>query len=200
MVLRVAMADPRVEVVAVNDPFISPDYMAYQFKYDSSQGTYKGNVSSDGKSLIIDEKIITVFQLKDPSKIDWGAAGVHYVAECTGIFKEVKEATVHLDAGAQRVIISAPSKTAPMFVMGVNQDKYDPSMRIISNASCTTNCLAPIAKVIDDAFGIEEGIMTTVHAVTATQKPVDGPSSKWIWSRWIPKYHSSKYRCSSCCR
>lgn len=179
MVLRVAAANPDVEVVAVNDPFIPPDYMVYQFKFDSTQGTYKGEVSSDGKNLIIDGQTIAVFQERDPSKIPWGSTGVQYVAECTGIFKEVDKATAHLEGGAQRVIVSAPSKTAPMFVMGVNESKYDPSMKIISNASCTTNCLAPIAKVINDAFGIEEGIMTTVHAVTATQKTVDGPSSKW---------------------
>jgi glyceraldehyde 3-phosphate dehydrogenase len=178
MVLRAAMARDDIEVVAVNDPFIPPDYMVYQFKYDSAQGTYKGKVETDGKNLLVDGKTIHVFQERDPTKIGWGTAGAVYVAECTGIFKEKKGADQHLKAGAKKVIISAPSKTAPMYCMNVNTDKYDAKQDIISNASCTTNCLAPVVKVLNDNFGIEYGLMTTVHAVTATQKTVDAPSGK----------------------
>lgn len=179
MVMRVAMANPDVEVLGVNDPFISADYMVYQFKYDSTQGTYKGEVSSQDGNLIIDGKTIKVFAERDPSAITWGDLGVDYVAECTGIFKELDGADAHLKGGAKRVVISAPSKTAPMFVMGVNHESYKKSDTIFSNASCTTNCLAPVAKVMNDSFGIVEGLMTTVHAVTSTQKCCDAPSKKW---------------------
>jgi glyceraldehyde 3-phosphate dehydrogenase len=186
MVLRAAMARDDIEVVAVNDPFIPPDYMVYQFKYDSAQGTYKGKVETDGKALIVDGKSITVFQERDPKQIPWGKIGAVYVAECTGIFTEDnrkndnngKGAEQHLTGGAKKVVISAPSKTAPMFCVGINTDEYDAKTDIFSNASCTTNCLAPVAKVLNDSFGIQEGLMTTVHAVTATQKTVDAPSGK----------------------
>lgn len=181
MVLRAALSRPdRVEVVAVNDPFISPDYMAYQFKYDSTQGTFKGTVTSDvdRNQLIINDKPIRVFSERDPSRISWGEQGVVCVAECTGIFKNVDKAQVHLGDGVVKVVVSAPND-GPMFVMGVNHSSYEKGTQVISNASCTTNCLAPIAKVLHDSFGIESGLMTTIHAVTATQNSVDGPNKKW---------------------
>jgi glyceraldehyde 3-phosphate dehydrogenase len=178
MVMRAAVADGNIVVVAVNDPFIPPDYMAYQFKYDSTQGTFRGDVSHADGNLVVNGNTIRVFAERDPAAIPWGECGVDYVVESTGIFKELDTAQKHINGGAKRVIITAPSKTAPMFVMGVNEEKWEESMTIISNASCTTNCLAPIAKVVHDTFGIEEGLMTTVHAVTATQKPVDAPSAK----------------------
>ena len=176
LVLRAALDRKEIAVVAVNDPFISPEYMAYQFKYDSVHGRYEGEVSHDGDFLVIGENRIRVYAERDPSNIPWGKHNVDWVAECTGIFKELKSADAHIKGGAKKVIISAPSKTAPMFVMGVNDEKYQKNMTIISNASCTTNCLAPLSKVIDDNFGIEEGLMTTVHSLTANQLTVDGPS------------------------
>ncbi|KAH3678866.1 hypothetical protein WICPIJ_008821 [Wickerhamomyces pijperi] len=178
LVLRVALARKDIKVVAVNDPFIGPDYAAYMFKYDSTHGRYAGEVTSDGSNLVIDGKVIKVFQERDPANIPWGAEGVDYVLDSTGVFTSLEGAQKHIDAGAKKVIITAPSKDAPMFVIGVNEDKYTPDLNIISNASCTTNCLAPLAKVVNDAFGIEEGLMTTVHSITATQKTVDGPSHK----------------------
>ncbi|KAH3678868.1 hypothetical protein WICPIJ_008823 [Wickerhamomyces pijperi] len=178
LVLRVALARKDIKVVAVNDPFIGPDYAAYMFKYDSTHGRYAGEVTSDGSNLVIDGKVIKVFQERDPANIPWGAEGVDYVLDSTGVFTSLEGAQKHIDAGAKKVIITAPSKDAPMFVIGVNEDKYTSDLNIISNASCTTNCLAPLAKVVNDAFGIEEGLMTTVHSITATQKTVDGPSHK----------------------
>lgn len=178
MVLRAAMKRPDIEVVAVNDPFIPPDYMVYQFKYDTAQGRYDGEVKTDGKDLIIDGQTIIVNQERDPANIPWAKQGAIYVAECTGIFKEKDTANAHIKGGAKKVVISAPSKTAPMFCMNVNTDELDAKEEIISNASCTTNCLAPISKVLNDSFGIECGLMTTVHAVTATQNTVDGPHRK----------------------
>eukprot|EP00096_Caligus_rogercresseyi_P014299 TRINITY_DN679_c0_g1_i1.p1 TRINITY_DN679_c0_g1~~TRINITY_DN679_c0_g1_i1.p1 ORF type:complete len:333 (-),score=130.06 TRINITY_DN679_c0_g1_i1:314-1312(-) len=177
LVLRAAL-DNDVDVVAVNDPFIPVDYMAYMFKYDSTHGMCKKDISTSGDKLIIDGKEIVVFGERDPANIKWGASGVDYVVESTGVFTTIEKANAHIKGGAKRVVISAPSADAPMFVMGVNHEKYDTSMTVISNASCTTNCLAPLAKVIHDNFGIEQGLMTTVHAVTATQKTVDGPSAK----------------------
>ncbi|XP_076318566.1 glyceraldehyde-3-phosphate dehydrogenase 2-like [Tachypleus tridentatus] len=177
LVLRSCL-DKGVEVVAVNDPFIDVNYMVYMFKYDSTHGRYKGEVRAEGGMLIVGEQKIHVFQEMKPSAIPWGKVGAEYVVESTGVFTTIDKAKPHIEGGAKKVIISAPSADAPMFVMGVNHEKYDPSMEIISNASCTTNCLAPLAKVINDNFGIVEGLMTTVHAVTATQKTVDGPSSK----------------------
>ncbi|ANB14987.1 glyceraldehyde-3-phosphate dehydrogenase (phosphorylating) TDH3 [Sugiyamaella lignohabitans] len=178
LVLRNALANPKVEVVAVNDPFIAVDYAAYMFKYDSTHGRYKGEVSADGEHLIIDGHKIIITGEKDPAAIPWGKAGADYVVESTGVFTDQAKAELHLQGGAKKVIISAPSKDAPMFVVGVNLDAYKPEYKVISNASCTTNCLAPLAKVIDDNFGIVEGLMTTVHSITATQKTVDGPSHK----------------------
>ncbi|ODV66310.1 putative glyceraldehyde-3-phosphate dehydrogenase [Hyphopichia burtonii NRRL Y-1933] len=178
LVLRVALERPDLQVVAINDPFIAADYAAYMFKYDSTHGRYKGQVEANGSDLVINGKTVKVFQERDPVNIPWGANGVQYVIESTGIFTKLEGAQKHIDAGAQKVVITAPSADAPMFVVGVNEEKYTPDLNIVSNASCTTNCLAPLAKVINDNFGIEEGLMTTVHSITATQKTVDGPSHK----------------------
>jgi glyceraldehyde 3-phosphate dehydrogenase len=177
--MRAAQNDPMVNIVAVNDPFIPTDYMEYMFQFDSTHGEYTGTVEKiDEKTIAIDGSPITVFGEMDPSNIKWGDAGADYVVESTGVFTSTEGASKHFVGGAKKVIISAPSGDAPMFVMGVNADEYDPSMTVISNASCTTNCLAPLAKVINDEFGIEEALMTTIHAVTATQQTVDGPSQK----------------------
>lgn len=179
LVFRIACAQPeKFEVVAINDPFIDPEYMVYMAKYDSAHGKFDGEIFSDGKSLFVNGKKINVYGFKDPSEIPWGNDGVEYVIESTGVFKGIEDCQAHLNAGARKVIITAPSKDAPMFVMGVNNNTYSSDMKVISNASCTTNCLAPIAKVLNDNFGIKDGLMTTVHAVTATQKTVDGPSKK----------------------
>uniref|UniRef100_L7MUJ0 Glyceraldehyde-3-phosphate dehydrogenase n=1 Tax=Xenopus tropicalis TaxID=8364 RepID=L7MUJ0_XENTR len=180
LVTRAAVLSGKCEVVAINDPFIDLDYMAYMFKYDSTHGRFKGTVCVENGKLVINGKAVTVFQERDPSNIKWGDAGAVYVVESTGVFTTKEKAGLHLKGGAKRVIISAPSADAPMFVVGVNHDKYDNSLHVVSNASCTTNCLAPLAKVINDNFGILEGLMTTVHAFTATQKTVDGPSGK-LW-------------------
>lgn len=179
LVLRAAV-DKGVEIVAVNDPFLNPDYMAYLFKYDSTHGNFRGSVEAEKDCLVVNGKRIKVFGERDPTAIPWGAAGVEYVVESTGVFTTVDKASAHLKGGAKKVIISAPSADAPMFVCGVNLDAYNPNFKVVSNASCTTNCLAPLAKVIHDNFGIVEGLMTTVHATTATQKTVDGPSGK-LW-------------------
>jgi len=180
MVLRASLCRDDVEVVSVNDPFIPPDYMVYQFRYDSAQGTFRGKVETDGTNLIVNGKKIIINQERDPSAIPWAKQGAVFVAECTGIFREKEKAAAHLKGGAKKVVISAPSKTAPMYVMCCNTDSYEESKEkeIISNASCTTNCLAPVAKVLHDAFGIKHGLMTTVHAATATQVTVDGPHRK----------------------
>ena len=175
---QAAMAKEGVEVVAINDPFIAADYMAYMTKYDTVHGRFNGTVEEKDGHLVVNGKEIKVFNEMDPHNIPWGELGVDYVLECSGVFTTLEKAQAHIDAGAKKVIISAPSKDAPMFVMGVNHTEYDPSMNIVSNASCTTNCLAPLAKVINDNFGIKEGLMTTVHATTATQKTVDGASKK----------------------
>jgi len=177
LVLRAAV-EKGAQVVAINDPFIPLDYMVYMFKYDSTHGKFKGEVKEDGKFLYVNGHKITVFNERDPAAINWASAGAEYIVESTGVFTTNDKAIVHTKGGAKKVIISAPSADAPMFVMGVNHEKYDKSLTVVSNASCTTNCLAPLAKVINDNFGIIEGLMTTVHAVTATQKTVDGPSGK----------------------
>merc|ERR1712127_27715 len=179
LLMRTAKDDPMVNIVAVNDPFIPVNYMEYMFQYDTVHGNYPGTVEKTGdKELSIDGKPITVFGEMDPSNIAWGSAGADYVVESTGVFLSVEKASAHIKGGAKKVVVSAPSPDAPMFVMGVNREKYESSMDIVSNASCTTNCLAPLAKVINDEFGLKEGLMTTVHAVTATQQTVDGPSQK----------------------
>jgi len=172
------MARPELEVVAINDPFINPEYMVYQFKYDSTQGSYKGSVSYEGDELIIDGKRIKTYTQRDPTQIPWGEKGCVYVAECTGIFKNLDKAKMHLRDTVKKVVVSAPND-GPMFVMGVNERDLESGMTIVSNASCTTNCLAPLAKVLDDTFGIENGLMTTIHGATATQNTVDGPNKKW---------------------
>jgi len=177
LVLRAAV-EKGATVVAINDPFIPLDYMVYMFKYDSTHGKFKGEVKEDGKFLIVNGMKITVFNERDPTAIAWASAGAEYIVESTGVFTTTVAASAHTKGGAKKVIISAPSADAPMFVMGVNHETYDKSLTVVSNASCTTNCLAPLAKVINDSFGIEEGLMTTVHATTATQKTVDGPSGK----------------------
>lgn len=168
-----------VPVVGINDPFISLEYMVYMFKYDSTHGRFGGSVSCKDGKLIINDQHITIFAEREVSAINWRSAGANYVVESTGVFTTVDKAKVHIESGgASKVIISAPSADAPMFVMGVNQEKYTKDMTVVSNASCTTNCLAPLVKVIHENFTIVEGLMTTVHAITATQKTVDGPSSK----------------------
>ena len=178
LVFQAALEKEDIDVVAVNDPFITADYMVYMTKYDTVHGRFNGDIKADGNKLIVNGKTINVYNEMDPHNIPWGQEGVEFVLECSGVFTTLEKAQAHIDAGAKKVIISAPSKDAPMFVMGVNNDKYDPSMTIVSNASCTTNCLAPLAKVINDNFGIKDGLMTTVHSTTATQKTVDGASKK----------------------
>jgi len=178
IVLRNALLHNEVEVVAVNDPFIDLEYMVYMFKYDSTHGRYAGSVEVKGGKLVIDGHEIQVSGEKDPASIPWGKAGAEYIVESTGVFTTKEKAGLHLKGGAKKVVISAPSADAPMYVCGVNLDSYDPADTVISNASCTTNCLAPLAKVLHDKFTIVEALMTTVHATTATQKTVDGPSNK----------------------
>ena len=178
LVFQAALEKGEVDIVAINDPFITADYMAYMLKFDTVHGRFNGEIKSEENKLIVNGKSVNVYNEVDPHNIPWGQEGVEYVLECSGVFTTLEKAQAHIDAGAKKVIISAPSKDAPMFVMGVNNDKYDPSMTIVSNASCTTNCLAPLAKVIHDNFGIKEGLMTTVHSTTATQKTVDGASKK----------------------
>lgn len=178
IVLRAALQRGGVNVVAINDPFIPLDYMVYMFKYDSTHGQFKGEVKIEDGLLVVNGHKIHVFTEKDPTAIPWGKAGAEYVVEATGVFTTTDKCQAHLTSGAKKVVITAPSADAPMFVVGVNEEKYDPSVRVLSNASCTTNCLAPLAKVINDKYGIVEGLMTTVHSYTATQKTVDGPSNK----------------------
>ena len=187
--MRATLERDDIEVVAINDPFIDAAYMKYMFQYDTVHGRLKGTAEATAdEECSVDEKCpevlmvngrrVAVYNAKNPADIPWGTAGADYVVESTGVFTDIAKASAHLKGGAKKVVISAPSADAPMFVMGVNQEKYAASMDIVSNASCTTNCLAPLAKVIDEAFGIESGLMTTVHATTATQKTVDGPSAK----------------------
>ncbi|KAL2245099.1 glyceraldehyde-3-phosphate dehydrogenase GAPCP2, chloroplastic [Sesamum indicum] len=179
LVLRIATFRNDIEVVAVNDPFIDAKYMAYMFKYDSTHGPYKGTIRVvDDSTLDINGKQIKVSSKRNPAEIPWGDYGAEYVVESSGVFTTVEKASAHKKGGAKKVVISAPSGDAPMFVVGVNEGTYKPSMDVVSNASCTTNCLAPLAKVVHEEFGILEGLMTTVHATTATQKTVDGPSMK----------------------
>jgi len=178
IVLRNALENGHVQVRAINDPFIDLEYMVYMFKYDSTHGRFKGKVHHEGNKLIIDGHQIDVYAERDPTAIPWAKSGAEYVVESTGVFTTTDKASAHLQGGAKKVVISAPSADAPMYVVGVNLDAYDPKAKVVSNASCTTNCLAPLAKVINDNFTIVEGLMTTVHATTATQKTVDGPSHK----------------------
>jgi len=177
LAFRTALERKDIEVVGIND-LLDPDYMAYMLKYDSTHGAFPGQVEAKDGSLIVNGKKIRVTAEKDPAALKWGDVGADIVVESTGLFTTIEKANAHLKAGAKRVVISAPSADAPMFVMGVNHKTYKSDMTVVSNASCTTNCLAPLAKVVNDKWGILEGLMTTVHAVTATQKTVDGPSHK----------------------
>ncbi|PSR95511.1 Glyceraldehyde-3-phosphate dehydrogenase [Actinidia chinensis var. chinensis] len=179
LVLRIAVSRDDIDVVAVNDPFVDAKYMAYMFKYDSTHGVFNGTIRVlDESTLEINGKEIKISSKRDPAEIPWGDYGADYVVESSGVFTTLEKASIHKKGGAKKVVISAPSADAPMFVVGVNENAYKPSMDIVSNASCTTNCLAPLAKVVHEEFGIAEGLMTTVHATTATQKAVDGPSMK----------------------
>ena len=178
LVFRATVENPNVEVVAINDPFIDPEYMVYMLTYDTVHGRFKGEASAKDGAIGVNGKEIKVFAEMNPADIKWADCGAEYIVESTGAFTTTEKASAHFAGGAKKVVISAPSSDAPMFVMGVNNDKYTSDMKVVSNASCTTNCLAPLAKVINDKFGIVEGLMTTVHATTATQKTVDGPSKK----------------------
>ena len=178
MVFRASINHPEIEIVGIND-LCHADYLAYMLKYDTMHGQFAGTVSADGSSIVVNGKAIPIFAERNPADIPWGKLGAEYVVESTGLFLTKEKAQAHIDAGAKKVIMSAPSKDdTPMFVCGVNLDKYTSDMTFVSNASCTTNCLAPIAKVLNDNWGITEGLMTTVHSTTATQKTVDGVSMK----------------------
>jgi len=177
LVMRAAKSNPNVEVVAVNDPFIPVDYMKYMLKYDSTHGRFPGTVEVAGDSLMVDGNKVQVTGEKDPSAIPWGKGGADFVVESTGVFTAKDKAGLHMAGGAKKVVISAPSGDAPMFVMGVNDEKYA-GEDVVSNASCTTNCLAPLAKIIHEEYTITKGLMSTVHAVTATQQVLDGASVK----------------------
>ncbi len=179
LVFRAAIARNDIQVVGINDPFLDPDYMLYLLKYDSVHGRFKGEADIKDGKLVVNGQTIAVSKEMQPANIKWGECGADYVVESAGVFLTKEKAQGHIDGGAKKVVMSAPSKDdTPMFVMGVNEKTYTPDMKFVSNASCTTNCLAPIAKVLHDNFGIIEGLMTTVHAMTATQKVADGPSGK----------------------
>ena len=181
LVFRAAIAQPEAfEVVGVNDPFVDADYMVYMVKYDTIHGRFDGCVKEENGKLVVNGKAINVYGCMNPEEIPWSECGAEYVVESTGVFCTTEKASAHIKAGAKKVVISAPAKDkeTPTFVCGVNLDKYTKDMKVVSNASCTTNCLAPLAKVINDKFGIVEGLMTTVHSTTNTQKTVDAPSKK----------------------
>ena len=179
LVFRAALQRDDVEVVGLNDPFMNPEYMAYMLKYDSVHGKFPGEVSAEDGALVVNGKKYPVFTAMEVKDIPWASVGAEYICECTGKHLSKDLCQGHIDAGAKHVIMGAPSKDdTPMFVMGVNNDKYTSDMTFVSNASCTTNCLAPIAKVLNEKFGIVEGLMTTVHSVTPTQKLLDGASLK----------------------
>ena len=178
LAFRIALKNPEIEVVGINDPFVEPDYMVYMAKYDTVHGAFDGEMAAKDGKLIVNGKEIAAYAQMKASDIPWSACGAEYILECTGVNTNIEKASEHFKGGAKKVVISAPSNDAPMFVMGVNHNDYKKEMTVVSNASCTTNCLAPLAKVIIDKFGIIEGLMTTVHSITNTQKTVDGPSSK----------------------
>ncbi|HSZ54253.1 MAG TPA: type I glyceraldehyde-3-phosphate dehydrogenase [Tepidisphaeraceae bacterium] len=184
LVFRAGIKNPNIEFVGIND-IVPPDNLAYLLKYDSTHGRYNGTVEAKPDGVVVDGRFIPCVAIKNPAELPWGKVGAEYVVESTGLFTDYAGAEGHLKAGAKRVIISAPtsdSEKVPTLLIGVNQNKYDPAQhKVVSNASCTTNCLAPIAKVINDNFGLAEGLMTTVHAVTATQPTVDGPAKKKDW-------------------
>ena len=177
MVFRSAIEQDDIEIVAIND-LLEINHLAYLLKYDSVHGNFNGTIEIDGNCLVVNNKPVLITAERNPEDIPWGSMKTDIVAECTGIFTSIEMANLHIKGGAKKVVISAPSPDAPMFVMGVNHENIKPGDLIVSNASCTTNCLAPIAKVLNDSFGIKEGLMTTVHAATATQFVVDGPSKK----------------------
>ncbi|MFA6859915.1 MAG: type I glyceraldehyde-3-phosphate dehydrogenase [Clostridia bacterium] len=178
LILRASLNNPEVEVVAINDPFIDIEYAKYLFCFDSIHGKFDGTVEIQGDKLVVNGKPIAFFATKNPNEIPWGKAGADYVAEATGKFTNSDDCKMHFEGGAKKVVVTAPGKNMPMFVMGVNEKTYTKDMNIVSNASCTTNCLAPLVKIVDEAFGIEEGLMTTIHSTTATQLTVDGPTKK----------------------
>lgn len=186
LVFRAAIENPAVEVKGINDPFVDLDYMTYMLKYDTVHGQFQGTIDTKDGNLVVNGKEIIVYGKMDPTEIPWSECGAEYIVESTGVFTTTEKASTHFKGGAKKVVISAPSADAPMFVMGVNNEKYTKDMNVVSNASCTTNCLAPLAKVINENFGIVEGLMTTVHAATNTQKTVDAPSKKdWRGGRSI---------------
>ncbi|PQE09836.1 glyceraldehyde-3-phosphate dehydrogenase protein [Rutstroemia sp. NJR-2017a BBW] len=178
IVFRNAIEHDDINIVAVNDPFIEPTYAAYMLKYDSTHGQFKGDIKVLDDGLEVNGKKVKFYTEKDPANIPWAETGAYYVVESTGVFTTTEKAKAHIKGGAKKVVISAPSADAPMYVMGVNENTYKSDVEVISNASCTTNCLAPLAKVIHDEFTIIEGLMTTIHSYTATQRTVDGPSAK----------------------
>ena len=178
LIMRASVNRDDVEVVAVNDPFLTPEYACYLYKYDTVHGKADSELKVAGENLKLNRKPVAFFMEKEPENISWASAGAEYIIDCTGKFTNADDAIRHLKGGAKKVIISAPGKNCPTFVCGVNEDKYDPSMTVVSNASCTTNCLAPLVKVIDDVYGVEEGLMSTIHSTTATQLTVDGVSKK----------------------
>jgi glyceraldehyde 3-phosphate dehydrogenase len=178
LVFRAALDHPDAKIVGINDPFIDAEYMTYMLKYDTVHGRFKGAANAKDHKLVVNGHAIDAYAAMKPEEIPWAECGAEYVVESSGVYTGLENAGAHLKAGADKVVITAPSKDAPMFVMGVNHDQYRKEMTVVSNASCTTGCLAPLAKVVHDKFGIEEGLMTTVHAITATQKTVDGPSKK----------------------
>ena len=180
LVFRVAIQNPDIIVTGVNDPFMTPEYMAYMLRYDTIHGRFEGDIQVKDDAIVVNGEEVKFYACMNPAEIPWGECGADYVVEATGIFTTTEKASAHFEGGAKKVIISAPAKDkeTPMFVMGVNNKTYTKDMKVVSNASCTTNCLAPIAKVLNDTFGIEEGLMTTIHSTTGTQKTVDGPSKK----------------------
>ena len=180
LVLRAGLSNPNIDFVGINDPFMTPDYCAYMLRYDTVHGRFEGNISYTDDAIVVDGKEIKFYAEKDPINIPWSSCGAEYVVESTGVFCSTEKASAHIKAGARKVVISAPAKDkeTPTFVCGVNLDKYTSDMTVVSNASCTTNCLAPLVKVVHENFGIKEGLMTTVHSTTGTQKTVDGPSKK----------------------
>lgn len=178
LVMRACLERDDMEVVGINDPFITPEYACYLFKYDTVHGISKHTMVEDGEYLTVDDMRIKFFAEREPSNIDWKSCGAEYIVEATGKFTRYDEAKMHLNGGAKKVVVSAPAKETPMFVYGVNSNEYKPTMDVVSNGSCTTNCFAPLVKMIDDAFGIEEGLMSTIHSTTATQLTVDGVSKK----------------------
>lgn len=178
LVLRASLERKNVEVVAINDPFIDKEYMKYMLLFDTIHGKLNATVDVVEDGIVVNGKKIKVYNSKEPAFVPWSETGAEYIVESSGVFTLTEQASEHFKGGAKKVVISAPSKDAPMFVVGVNEKEYTKDMNVVSNASCTTNCLAPLAKVVNDNFGIEEGLMTTVHSVTATQKTVDGASKK----------------------